>query len=99
MSNSEMVERVAKAIYETWAVSRGVTEPWDELRRLGHSIVEEARSEARAAIKAMREPTAEMLESCGNGECAKWAPGAWANMIDAALSFAAPPVEAKSEDV
>lgn len=31
-----------------------------------------------------RQPTQEMLDSCGNGECAKWAPGAWANMIEAA---------------
>lgn len=56
---SEMVERVARAIYETWARNRSVTEPWDEVRRLGHSIAEEAMSEARAAIEAMREPTDE----------------------------------------
>jgi hypothetical protein len=41
---------------------------------------------ARAAIEAMREPTEAMVNSCGNGECAKWAPGAWANYIEAALS-------------
>lgn len=41
--------------------------------------------EARIAIEAMREPTEAMVDSCGNGECGKWAPGAWDNMIDAAL--------------
>jgi hypothetical protein len=33
-----------------------------------------------------REPTQEMLDSCGNGECRKWAPGAWLNMIEAAVA-------------
>ena len=40
---------------------------------------------ARAAIEAMREPTQAMIDSCGDGECSKWAPGAWAAYIDAAL--------------
>lgn len=60
---TEMVERVARAIYETWAKNRNVTEPWDEVLRLGHSVVQEARSEASAAIEAMREPTTGMLEA------------------------------------
>jgi hypothetical protein len=58
---SEMVERVAQAIYEKWAANRSVPETWAEVSRLGHSIAREARDEARAAIEAMREPTVEML--------------------------------------
>lgn len=41
--------------------------------------------DARAAIEAMREPTEAMLKTCGNGECAKWVPGAWGLLLDAAL--------------
>ena len=50
---SEAVDRVAKAIYETWARNRGVADSWDECVRLGHSIVDEARQEARSAIEAI----------------------------------------------
>ena len=52
-------------------------------------------SEARAAIEAMREPTQAMVDSCGNGECAKWAPGAWSIYIDAALQPTTDTGEAK----
>jgi len=77
---SEMVERVAKAIYESHRFVR----PWDHPNtvKLWHRS---CRASARAAIEAMRSPTEDMRASCGNGECAKWAPGAWQNYIDAAL--------------
>ncbi|ASR06905.1 hypothetical protein CHY08_07110 [Rhizobium leguminosarum bv. viciae] len=40
---------------------------------------------ARAAIEEMRTPTEAMVDETGGGECNKWARGAWALMIDAAL--------------
>lgn len=39
----------------------------------------------RAAIEAMREPTQEMLDACGNGEASVWALGSWLAMVHAAL--------------
>lgn len=44
------------------------------------------RLEAAGWVIVPREPTQEMLDSCGNGECARWASGAWLNMIDAAVA-------------
>ncbi|TBG78634.1 hypothetical protein ELG76_04260 [Rhizobium leguminosarum] len=40
---------------------------------------------ARAAIESLRKPTEAMVNETGGGECNKWARGAWALMIDAAL--------------
>jgi hypothetical protein len=57
LASSNAVERVAKAIFDTWAKNRSVSEPWDEVCQLGHSIAEEARNEARAAIAALRDPS------------------------------------------
>lgn len=71
-----MVERVARAMR-----SAITSDSWDDLVE---GSKEDFRCAARAAIAAMREPTGAMIESCGNGECAKWAPGAWQLMIDAA---------------
>ena len=44
------------------------------------------RMELAGWVIVPKEPTQEMLDSCGNGECRKWAAGAWLNMTDAALS-------------
>jgi hypothetical protein len=72
---SEMIERVARAIAEQ---NHGLT-TWDEWI-----------DEARAAIKAMREPTEAMMNGLRiTRECdstaALWAPIVWRTMIDAAL--------------
>jgi hypothetical protein len=58
---SEMIERVAEAIYAVWARNNDVFAPWEECVRLHHSVVDEARQEAEAAIEAMREPSDEMM--------------------------------------
>lgn len=78
---SEMVERVAREIEPlAWAaLGTGDTFAY-EVRRRASLLV------ARRVIEKMRKPTEAMERSCGNGECAKWAPGAWLNYIDAALS-------------
>jgi hypothetical protein len=73
---SEMVERVARAIYEsTQGKWTGV--PWAEADRGEHL------RQARAAIEAMREPTEGMLDA-GPPEpyMDRWV---WAKMIFAAL--------------
>jgi hypothetical protein len=81
------VEEVAEALLQaewTRAGSGGKRRvPWTEISPLDQ---ERWRFLARAAIAAMWEPTEAMLAACGNGECSKWAPGAWQTMIDAALS-------------
>ena len=71
---SEMVERVALAL----AKASGIND-WSK-------AAHEFEDDARAAIEAMREPTEAMVDSCGNGDAAKWGRGCWANYIDAALS-------------
>lgn len=99
---SEMVERVAKAIWlcrntgandADWADER-------EVARKGHrnTDVHEALWEARAAVKAMREPTEGMVKAADNAGALDWSPepgegldgvcwnDAWAAMIDTALS-------------
>lgn len=53
---------------------------------LGSDEIEQFKNAARAAIEAMRKPTDAMKSACGDGECRKWAPGAWVTMIDAALN-------------
>lgn len=78
---SEMIERVARALHEKMCEQ-------DVNGYLAAQL--DAEGLARAAIEAMREPTEAMTASCGNGECAKWAPGAWANYIDTALSEGKP---------
>ena len=65
---SEMVERLARAIWPAW-----VDEPCFRERCL---------QQARAGIKAMREPTKEMLMSSGLARTQK---DKWQAMIDEAL--------------
>jgi len=67
---SEMIERVAKAIYEAMDLSDGLD---------GTA----AKTYARAAIEAMREPTEAMLNA---SYLTSWdADEVWKDMIDAAL--------------
>jgi hypothetical protein len=61
----------------------GITEGGTCLEQMSEIVT---RLELAGWVIVPREPTQEMLDSCGNGECAKWAPGAWLNMIDAAVA-------------
>lgn len=77
-----MIERVARAIYESWN-GRGCT-PWSRLTAAHKAPY---LSDARTAIKAMREPS----DLMGNGLPPDYHPGThsatqiWRAMIDAAL--------------
>lgn len=79
---SEMVERVARAVYEAddpWSDAF----PWPDLNESQNSP-ETYRRIARAAIEAMRRPTDEVavaLDRVPGG----WGRGAWIEGIDAAL--------------
>lgn len=79
MTEQTMIERVARAIC---AARHDEFNDWTSL---GSDEIEQFMSEARAAVEEMRKPTDAMKSACGNGECRKWAPGAWVTMIDAAL--------------
>lgn len=66
---SEMIERVARAIFETYGKEEGLDGGWDDVlsaAEIGAPIATRWRDlafkEARAAIEAMREPTTEMLD-------------------------------------
>jgi hypothetical protein len=81
-----MIERVAKAIYATWAKETGITEAWEDVVRVGHSIVPLATKEAKAAIEEMRTPTGGMedwfRDNLEHTETGAWV---WKGAIDAAL--------------
>lgn len=83
-----MIERCAKAIYEKLN-AHGCAYLSDYGDDLAEVVVVEGRVDlldiARAVIEEMRKPTEEMVDATGGGECNKWARGAWALMIDAAL--------------
>lgn len=76
-----MIERVARAIAleALDPETRAAVDPekW--------FVAESYYDLARAAIEEMRKPTEAMVNETGGGECNKWARGAWALMIDAAL--------------
>jgi len=74
-----MVERVAKALWEQYSVS---IHPWSEAKPYER---EKLHADARAAIAAMREPTAAMLESAWASALAEDADCVWRDMIDEAL--------------
>jgi hypothetical protein len=87
---SEMIDRVAKAMWETYpqAVLR---EPWEDMSVEQRS---EVISEARAAIEAMKEPTLSMRErwACSGdktfilrGQAFVHPEGAWRIGIEEAL--------------
>jgi len=91
---SEMIERVARAIFEAWRTAKGAEGTWDEALRAhaagqasyptAFEYVELARAEARAAIRAMREPNAIMVASTAHVLDAG-PHRIWRAMIDAAL--------------
>lgn len=66
-----MVERVARAIFETWAADGNSDATWEELLLMqtkdgyaeGKKIYGLALKEARAAIDAMYEPTDAMIDA------------------------------------
>lgn len=60
MAEMSMVEKVARAIYIEWSRDAGKEESWEELVQHGHSFVDLARREARAAIEAMRDLSPEL---------------------------------------
>lgn len=72
-----MLEKVSRALCEASGQS------WDDSSDGYREICE---GFAIAAVRALREPDEEMLEACGNGECRKWAEGAWRSMIDSILA-------------
>jgi hypothetical protein len=76
---SEMVERVARAIYA--AGKDDYAWPWDELNE---TRKEGVRDVARAAIAAMREPTEAMLQA-GSDIAHVVTLDDWEYMIDEAL--------------
>lgn len=60
---NEMIERAAKAIYESWAnyPNCSVSKSWEEVCEKLPAMANDFRRKAKAVIKAMREPTEEML--------------------------------------
>ncbi len=86
----EMIERVAKAIYEeddAWSSAF----PWPQMPSIEQSA-ENYRRIAKAAIMAMRDPTEGMVDAGADGMTytqdltfSKMARFAWRDMIDAAL--------------
>lgn len=82
---NEMIEWVARAIYETEPhLNQGVAVPWPELSK-ETPLRSNAYASARAAIAAMREPTKDMVQdACAIGEPS--VEEIWEAMIDAALS-------------
>lgn len=90
---SEMVERVARALYEADASNSSVRwESWPENKdraRKGLRIkCGKYRDRARAAIEAMREPTSEMIDAAWNEAetQTEQAQEVWCAMINAALT-------------
>ena len=76
---SEMIERVARAIY----VATPRNKPYSLLTRFKRNALE---AEARAAIEAIREPTEAMLDAIYVSEQYYIGVPAWRAAIDAALS-------------
>jgi len=77
---TEMVERVAIAIAceELGLVPSDWEKCWPTAKNKYREV-------ARAAIAAMREPTAAMIKADGNGELDSWIKEDWQDMIDEAL--------------
>ena len=87
---NEMIERVAKAIYDAHVSRQPRPEDWDRWRELiagghqGRHRVEDTRALARAAIEAMREPT-EAMKDAGYEHGSRGL--VWRAMIDTALGI------------
>lgn len=69
MAENDIVEKVARAIYEAFCEAEGIDATWEELRRMnaadGYATAKKwhrlAFVEARAAIEALRDPTEAMI--------------------------------------
>jgi|GEM_PF-5873530 len=94
-----MIERVARALCDTWAEREGCADYSWEVVKYAHQdpethaklarMYETAMAEARAAIEAMREPTVEMCIAVARADWIgkqdlNWGDG-WRIMSDAAL--------------
>lgn len=92
---SEMIERVARALFEEWLTKEGVIReqaqngpypPWERQGEMGHRPWLQS---ARAAINAMREPTDDMWSAMRlanlNIAGGYGGPSGWEAAIDAAL--------------
>lgn len=83
--DDSMVERVARALVESFNTSKNypppiVRRPWEQLPPSGRAY---AYDQARAAIAAMREPTQKMLAAGFHDDESNR--DFWISMIDAAL--------------
>lgn len=100
---SDIVERVARAIFEAWAAEESAASTWDDVCQRAKDGYPHAQkwhrmaiSEARAAIEAMREPTPKMVEAHYMAHARAEtvmadAQSVWNAMIDAALKQRSPP--------
>ncbi len=70
---SEMVERVAKAIWDVEDTEDKLGD-WDDGKAVPENWKDECRTKAREAIKTMREPTKEMIAK-GSWRCYITLPG------------------------
>ena len=90
MTEESMVERVARAIVpELWPEGAAASAAENGMVIVSPAMLEKARSVARAAILAMREPTPEMTRAVAN---VAWHSGSginpaavWAAGVDEAL--------------
>lgn len=84
MTDSEMVEKVARALCQRWEGTDEGPKKWEEQSEIGKQIW---KGMARAALKAMREPTEDMFEE-GRKQQQSWLANAatiYTAMIDKAL--------------
>lgn len=86
---SEMIEKVAKAIYAGMTIeARGnLPDDWDKIGPDHEKARQGWRKVARAALIAMREPTPEMLDAAAEVDGLAILPE-WQSAIDAALGEA-----------
>lgn len=78
---SEMIERVAKALYDI-SLRKMNSAEWEDA---GSFTQDTKRREARAAIEAMREPTRDMIDAAATVDRYAEPGEEWGPMIDTAL--------------
>lgn len=74
-----MVEKILPAVERELGTQEMILTDPMTLRRMM------AKRVTRAVLTALLEPSERMLEECGNGIAAQWAPAIWRVMIQAAL--------------
>jgi hypothetical protein len=82
---SEMVERVARALYERQAKLNHYDHSWEVIAGMAKGIADEFRADARTAIEAMREPTPSMRNAIMGNTTEFDVDAVWNDVIDAAL--------------